>query len=233
MSQAESEVRSPQRRSRGRPKTAPDSARRRDIVAQALQIFRQLGYARMTTDTVAARCQISKTTLYRLFPSKTALMTAIIESHIERMVDLPRDDDHLPLAQALDLIFFNEIDEEADRERFAFLQFLFLEAAVNPELKEISEKFGRHAVLGRLTDWIDHQHSLGRIDVPDARDAASMLMDMVGGSIALTRDGRMEWPGSARRRAYVRECIRVFLGGVATPSTPAGDAPQKGGVRSA
>ncbi|TCK30971.1 TetR family transcriptional regulator [Ancylobacter aquaticus] len=203
------------RRTRGRPKTAPDSDRRRQIVAQALQIFRELGYARMTTDAVAARCQISKTTLYRLFPSKTELMGEIVETHIKSMIDLPRDYDHLPLAQALDLIFFNDIDEEADRERFAFLHFLFLEAAVNPELRAISDKFGRNAVLRLLSDWIDHQRGLGRIDVPDVHDAASILMDMVGGSIALTRDGRMEWPGSERRRAYVRECIRVFLGGVA------------------
>lgn len=232
MSQAGNEGQVLQRRSRGRPKTAPDAARRREIVAQALQIFRELGYARMTTDTVAARCQISKTTLYRLFPSKTALMAAVIETHIKSMIDLPRDYDHLPLAQALDLIFFNEIDDEADRERFAFLQFLFLEAAVNPELSEISDKFGRHAVLALLTDWIDHQRAIGRIDVPDARNAASMLMDMVGGSIALTRDGRMQWPGSERRRAYVRECIRVFLGGVATPSTPAGATPTEWDGRS-
>ncbi|MBS7552159.1 TetR/AcrR family transcriptional regulator [Ancylobacter dichloromethanicus] len=193
-------------------------------MAQALQIFRELGYAGMTTEAVAARCQISKTTLYRLFPSKTELMAGIVETHIKSMIDLPRDYGQLPLAQALDLIFFNDIDDEADRERFAFLQFLFLEAAVNPELNEISDKFGRHVVLRLLTDWIDHQRTLGRIDVPDARDAASMLMDMVGGSIALTRDGRMQWPGSERRRAYVRECIRVFLGGVATRPEPAGGA---------
>ena len=68
----------PERRSRGRPKTAPDAAHRTEIVAEALRIFRELGYAKLTTDAVAARCQISKTTLYRLFPSKTDLIAAIM-----------------------------------------------------------------------------------------------------------------------------------------------------------
>ncbi|WP_371345006.1 TetR/AcrR family transcriptional regulator [Ancylobacter sp. IITR112] len=214
------QMRATRPRPRGRPKAVPDAAKRRSIVNQALLIFQELGYARMTTDIVASRCRISKTTLYRLFPSKSELMAAIIETHNESMIALPGDYDHLPLSEALERIFFNDLDDEADRQRFAFLQFLILEAAVNPELKAISEKFGRRAVLRLLADWIDSQCALGRLDVPDALDAATMLIDMVGGSIALTRDGQMQWPGSARRRAYVSECIRVFIGGVARRDVP-------------
>ena len=206
----------PQRRSRGRPKTAPDAARRTEIVAEALRIFRELGYAKLTTDAVAARCQISKTTLYRLFPSKTDLIAAIIETHRESMIALPADYDGVSLTEALERIFFNDIDDEADQERFAFLQFLFVEAAVNPELEAITETYGRHVTLKLLADWIAHECARGRIAVPDAQDAAHMLMDMVVGSVAPTRRHQPQWPGSARRRTYVRECIRVFLGGVAT-----------------
>lgn len=225
MSKIEKHVRASQPRPRGRPKAVPDAARRRLIVSQALGIFHELGYARMTTDIVASRCRISKATLYRLFPSKSELMAAIIETHNESMIALPGDYDHLPLSEALERIFFNNLDDEADRERFAFLQFLLLEAAGNPELKAISEKYGRHGLLRLLTEWIDRQRALGRLDVPDPRDAATMLLDMTSGSIALTRDGRMQWPGSARRRAYVSECIRVFVGGVARREIPASDKP--------
>ncbi|MFG1465684.1 TetR/AcrR family transcriptional regulator [Xanthobacter sp. DSM 24535] len=220
MSQTSIDARAPLRRSRGRPKTVLDATRRKEIVAQALQIFRELGYARLTTDAVAARCRISKQTLYRLFPSKTDLIAAIIETHRESMIALPRDDDHLSLAEALDRIFFNDIGDDADRERFAFLQFLFVEAAVNPELDAISEKYGRHVTLSLVSEWIARQCALGRIEVPDVQDAARMLMDMVVGSVASARRGAMEWPGSERRRDYVRECIRVFLGGVATRPEP-------------
>ncbi|HEY9213921.1 MAG TPA: TetR/AcrR family transcriptional regulator [Ancylobacter sp.] len=216
MSQAVIDTQAPPRRSRGRPRTAPDATRRMEIVAQALQIFRELGYARLTTDAVAARCQISKRTLYRLFSSKTDLIAAIIETHRQSMIALPGDYDHLPLVQALDHIFFNSIDDVADRQRFAFLQFLFVEAAVHPDLEAISEKYGRDATLRLLAEWISHQCAIGRMEVPNAQDAARMLMDMVVGSIASTRRGTMEWPGSERRRDYVRECIRVFVGGVAT-----------------
>ena len=222
VSESPSDAQPPVRRSRGRPKTAPDATRRKEIVAEALQMFRELGYAQLTTDAVAARCQLSKRTLYRLFPSKTDLITAIVETHREKMIALPGDYDHLPLAQALDRIFFNDIDEDADRERFAFLQFLFVEAAVSPELKAISERFGRDITLSLLGDWIAHQRALGRIDVPDARNAARMLMDMVIGSVTQTGPGTVEWPGAQRRRSYVRECIRVFLGGVAVQPEPYG-----------
>ncbi|QIB36266.1 TetR/AcrR family transcriptional regulator [Ancylobacter pratisalsi] len=200
-------------RTRGRPKLAPDAERRDEIVATAMQMFRQSGYAQLTTDAVAARCHISKRTLYKLFPSKAALITAIIDQHRQLMLRLPANYDDVPLDQALDLIFGNEIDDEADRERFAFLQLLFVEAIRHPELEEISEPHGKGVVLQLLADWIAHECARGRLNVPDPQDAARMLMDMVAGSITPSRDGRIAWVGSERRRAYVRECIRLFLSG--------------------
>lgn len=204
-------------RPRGRPKLAPDGARRDEIVAVAMQMFQEAGYAQLTTDAVAARCHISKRTLYRLFPSKKALITAIIDQHRSLMIRLPANYDDVPLDRALDLIFGNEIDDEADRERFAFLQLLFVEGAQNRELDEISETYGKGAVLQLLSDFIAHECNRGRLAVPDAHDAARMLLDMVAGSVARGRDGRIYWEGRDKRRAYVRECIRVFLSGT-TPT---------------
>lgn len=201
-------------RSRGRPKQMPDQARRREIAARAYDMFRELGYARLTTDAVAARCQISKRTLYQLFPNKAALFVAIIDAHRQRMIALPGDYDDLPLTTALNLIFFNDIDDEADRERFDFLQLVFVESVLNPELGVITDQYGRQATLQLLGDWIERQRTLGRIDVPDAYDAARMLMEMIIGSVIGTRGGRPEWPGSERRRAYVSQCINVFVNGV-------------------
>ncbi|WP_342593627.1 TetR/AcrR family transcriptional regulator [Ancylobacter gelatini] len=179
----------------------------------AMQMFQEAGYARLTTDAVAARCRISKRTLYQLFPSKAALLTAIIDQHRALMVRLPANYDDVPLDRALDLIFGNDIDDEADRERFAFLQLIFVEAVQHPELDQISVTHGRGVVLQLLGDWIAHECRRGRLDVPDPTDAARMLMDMVTGSVTRGLDGRLDWDGSDRRRAYVRECIRVFLNG--------------------
>lgn len=200
-------------RSRGRPRLVPPAARRDEIVAVATQMFQEAGYARLTTDAVAARCRISKRTLYQLFPSKAALLTAIIDQHRARMIRLPADYDDVPLERALDLIFGNDIDEEADRERFAFLQLIFVEAVQHPEFDHISATHGKGVVLQLLGDWIAHECRRGRLHVPDPKDAACMLMDMVTGSVARGLDGRLAWAGSERRRAYVRECIRVFLNG--------------------
>ncbi len=178
-----------------------------------MQMFQEEGYSRLTTDAVAARCRMSKRTLYQLFPSKAALLTAIIDQHRTLMIRLPADYDDVPLDQALDLIFGNEIDDAADQERFAFLQLLFVEAVRHPELDQIAETHGRGVVLQLLGDWIAHECRRGRLDVPDPKDAARMLMDLVAGSIARGRDGQIDWQGSGKRKAYVRECIRLFLNG--------------------
>ena len=78
---------------------------------------------------------------------------------------------------------------------------------------QISATHGKGVILQLLGDWIAHECRRGRLDVPDPKDAARMLMDMVAGSITQGLDGRLAWDGSDRRRAYVRECIRVFLSG--------------------
>ncbi|MCS0493757.1 TetR/AcrR family transcriptional regulator [Ancylobacter mangrovi] len=181
----------------------------------AYAMFRELGYAQLTTDAVAARCHISKRTLYRLFPNKGALVAAIIDTHRRQLIALPGDYDDLSPIEALERIFVNEVEDEHDRERFAFLKLLFIEAAQNPELDQIVRLHGRDVALGLLEDWIAREVELGRLRVPDAHGAARMLMDLVAGATMPARTGPVEWPGSAARRAYVSECIRLFVNGAA------------------
>lgn len=188
-------------------------ARREEILAVAEGLFREGGYVGLTTDAVAARCRMSKRTLYQLFPSKVALIRGIIDRHRQLMIRLPADYDGVPLVEALELIFRNDVDADTDRERFAFLQLLFVESALHPELDEIAESYGRKVVIGLLTDWIAHECAVGRLDVADPADAAQMLMDLVAGSITRHRDGHLDWPGSEKRRAYVSACIRLFVNG--------------------
>ncbi len=78
------------KRGRGRPKTQGDSQRREAIIDTARNTFIELGYQGTTTDIVAQRCQISKQTLYRLFPSKAELFVAIVANHRQFMLELPR-----------------------------------------------------------------------------------------------------------------------------------------------
>ncbi|HEY0328023.1 MAG TPA: TetR/AcrR family transcriptional regulator [Rhodopseudomonas sp.] len=201
-------------RQRGRPKLRPDDAQRSLIADCARQLFLQKGYGRTTTDEVAARCRISKHTLYRLFPGKPALFAAIVDLHRQAMLALPGDYDGLPLDRALEAIFRIDIDPQADKDRVALLRLVMLEAHQSPELGEIVRRHGADKSRTELAGWLAAQASRGAIAIDDPHSAARILMDMIFGAIAFKTVDNLNWPGDDDRNAHIRRCIAVFLNGV-------------------
>jgi AcrR family transcriptional regulator len=62
-------------RPRGRPRSDVDDV----VLAAAIELLRELGYAAFTVEAVVARTGVAKTTIYRRWPSKGALAAACIE----------------------------------------------------------------------------------------------------------------------------------------------------------
>ncbi len=50
------------------------------VLLVAAELFDRLGYEKVRMEDVAARGRISKSTLYRRFPHKTALLSGLVES---------------------------------------------------------------------------------------------------------------------------------------------------------
>lgn len=69
-----------------RPRKQPRQARSRDTVRillrAAAQVFSGRGYAATTTNHIAARAGVSIGSLYEYFPSKDALLVALLEEHL-------------------------------------------------------------------------------------------------------------------------------------------------------
>jgi AcrR family transcriptional regulator len=51
-------------------------ARQEELLSAVLDVLREVGYNRLTVDAVVARARASKTTVYRRWPSKSALVIA-------------------------------------------------------------------------------------------------------------------------------------------------------------
>lgn len=203
-----------QARGRGRPKAMPDEALAATVAAQALELFLEVGYAGTTMDALAARQRMSKRTLYRLFPSKNDLFKAVIGLHRQSMLALPRPDDDVPLAQTLESIFMIDIDDEADRDRIAFIRLVVTEADRFPEVEDLLWREGAEASRRLLADWLAGQARRGRITVADPMVHARILMDMAFGLFARRRLADRTVTG-AERRAHLRAAIDVFVNGVA------------------
>lgn len=201
-------------RGRGRPKTTPEETQRAAIVAMARRLFLGKGYGSTTTDDIAAQCRISKQTLYRLFPGKAALFTAVIEAHRQHWLDLPGDYADLPLEEALARIFRADISPEMDEERMGLIRLVVAETGHFPELGEILRQYGAEAARDVLANWLEAQSARGRVVLDDAASASRMLMDMVLGAIIVKSTGDLTWPGGQDRATHIRRCIAVFLNGV-------------------
>jgi len=203
---------------RGRPKRVSDDAQRSAIVESARKLFIEKGYGRTTTDDVAARCRISKQTLYRLYSGKLALFAAVVDAHRYSMLALPGDYDSMPIERALEQIFQIDIDPRDERERFAILQLVVLESRQHPELEEMLRVFGADKSRAALAKWLAHQHGRGFIQIDDAESAARILMDMMFGAMVLKSSGIEMQNKAAKRREHIRRCTSIFLNGVTVRS---------------
>lgn len=199
---------------RGRPKLVPDDHQSAHIVEHARQLFLERGYGGTTTGDIAAACHVSKQTLYRLFPGKGALFTAVVEAHRQSMLDIGPDYHDLPLAEALEKIFRIDISPEADRERMALIKLVLTEAPLFPELGAIAEQYGREKSLAELSAWLRDNHECRKIVVDDTGWMASMLIDMIFGPTFSKIERDFEWPAHTERQAHIRRCINVFLNGI-------------------
>ena len=201
-------------RSRGRPKQRPDSEERQRILGIACDLFLDVGYGGTTMDAVAARCGISKKTLYRLFPAKTDLFKAMVADHRRTMLALPRPDDALPMAEALAAIFRLDIDETENRQRLAFIRLAVADSDRYPEIGEAIALEGAQAALRLLAQWLAVQQARGALRPFPPEAAARMLMDMVF-SVMVKRYLGDALMTSEQRVGHARRCIEVFLTGLA------------------
>jgi TetR/AcrR family transcriptional regulator, mexJK operon transcriptional repressor len=205
----------PPSRSRGRPKTSPDEIQRKAIAGCGQKLFLEKGYGNTTTDDLAARCRISKHTLYRLFPSKASVFAAVVDAHRQHWLNVEAgEDESLMLDEALARIFLIDISAETDTERLALLRLIATEAQFFPELAGILKQCGTDVSRQKLADWLARQAARGRIIAENPEELAHMLVDMICGALVLKSLDRPGWTGRQDRQALIHRCISVFLNGV-------------------
>ena len=191
-----------------------DACRRAAIVAEAERLFLEKGYGATCTVEIAARCRMSKQTLYRLFPGKTELFAAVVEANRLRLITLSDAFDDLPFEEALARIFMIDIDPEAYEARAAYLRLLQTEAVYFPELRGVMKTHGGEKSRADLRAWLDRQCEKRGLLIEDTRSAAHMLMDMFIGSVFFDAVGGFGWDDETERLAHFRHCITIFMRGV-------------------
>jgi AcrR family transcriptional regulator len=103
------------------------------IVDAVLAVLADVPYSKMRMDDVAQRAGVAKTTLYRRYPSKVALVRATLEQYLTRFTFLDSPDVEAVLSD----ITRQQVDEFATGAPGAALSNVCAEANHNPELAAV------------------------------------------------------------------------------------------------
>ena len=108
-----------------RPTRLPRSARRKQLLEAAQEVFVAQGYHAAAMDDIADRAGVSKPVLYQHFPGKLDLYLALLEEHAEAMVAAVREaldstSDNKQRVAATIEAYFRFVDEDGGAFRLVF-----------------------------------------------------------------------------------------------------------------
>lgn len=103
----------------------PRRARRRQLLAAALEVFVANGYHSAAMDDIAERAGVSKPVLYQHFPSKLSLYLALLDQSCDEIIDktaaaLESTDDNLQRVGATMTAFYEYVASDAGAFRLVF-----------------------------------------------------------------------------------------------------------------
>src|SRR5437016_3824680 len=123
----------------GRPVRLPRSARRKQLLAAAQQVFVAQGYHAAAMDDIAERAGVSKPVLYQHFPGKLELYLALLDESRDALVDTVRTalsstQDNKQRVTATFVAFFDFVSGAGEAFRLVFESDLGNEPAVRERL---------------------------------------------------------------------------------------------------
>jgi AcrR family transcriptional regulator len=103
----------------------PRSARRKQLLGAAQEVFVAQGYHAAAMDDIAERAGVSKPVLYQHFPSKLELYVALLDQHAERLVEhvmtaLASTSDNKQRVRATMAAYLDYVANEGDAFRLVF-----------------------------------------------------------------------------------------------------------------
>ena len=162
-----------------RPTRLPRSARRKQLLAAAQQIFVAHGYHAAAMDDIAERAGVSKPVLYQHFPGKLELYLALLDTHWDAIIAKVRSamlatPDNKERVKGAVRAYFEFVDHESEAFRLVFESDL----RNDPQVRERVERVEQGCIVA-VTDTIISDTGLSE---PSAQLLASGLVGAAGQS---------------------------------------------------
>lgn len=170
-------------------KTDAAAERRDQILSAAMACFARKGFHQTSMQDVSEQAGISVGLIYRYFPSKEAVITAIAEQHKGDLHELLERARLAPtLLDSLEILLTAHCCENAPQIHAAFVVDLFAEAGRNPTIAKLVQDVleigmvGLTEVIARAPEMIDAPHGLKPREVTElilATARGSMMRDVL------------------------------------------------------
>ncbi|MFT3973594.1 MAG: TetR/AcrR family transcriptional regulator [Amaricoccus sp.] len=196
------------------PEAGAESVKRRQILDGARRVFLSAGFAAASMGEIAREARVSKGTLYVYFDSKEALFAALIEQTrsqtAERLLDV--DATMTDVRAFLKLLATRLLEKLSAPMHVSMVRMVMGASEKFPELARKFYDAGPGHGQARLAGWIAEQHASGRLNAPDADNAAWQFIGMcchpVTVRVAL---GAMPPPDAERIEHYAEAAVTTFL----------------------
>jgi AcrR family transcriptional regulator len=138
----------------GRPARLPRSARRKQLLAAAQEVFVAQGYHQAAMDDIAERAGVSKPVLYQHFPGKLELYLALLDTHCDAIVAKVREamrstTENKERVSGAVRAYFDFVDHESEAFRLVFESDLRNEPAVRDRMERVER-----GCIAAITDTI-------------------------------------------------------------------------------
>lgn len=152
--------------------------RRNQLVDVALELFSERGIDGVRISDIAEKAGVAQGLLYRYFPGKEALLSAIVERHsplplvreaLTPLPDLPANEAMTDLASRIYTLI---------QERRAIVRLALRDGLWRPEVREIAMR-ARETALGFLARYLQSRVALGELRPHDSMMVAQTIASAV------------------------------------------------------
>lgn len=201
---------------------ALDSAKRRQILDGARQVFLAQGFDAASMGEIARAAGVSKGTLYVYFDSKEELFGALVKLQCaltaERLFEL--DADNHDVREVLRRLAISFIGAMTEPNHVSTVRMVIGSADRRPEIGQLFLNAGPRSGIRRLSEWLRAKVEQGELEIDDVEVAAGQFLTMCHSSVMMPVLLGAEAPPSAARIAYlVDRAVDLFLAGYGPKTT--------------
>ncbi len=189
-----------------------DRRKSEDILDAAAKAFTERGLEAPMED-IARRAGVSKQTIYNHYGCKEELLKALFDRRREQVIE-PLGGAHAdePLEDRLTTYILRMKEGYLGQGHHSIMRSAIAASATRPELGRMVYEAGPRTGRERAAAFLAAEAAAGRLDIPDASEAADFLFGMAVGSLLL----RIMLDAPVERRpeilkARARECAQRFL----------------------